>query len=99
MEPFKNIDDDSLRTTSTEIERPLLQEKPPMEFARSFLNSLLRPPWSIEGPKSISQALAFVKVTEFVAGKLVATLNPGQRFEFEIDQIAKISLFSLNVSR
>ena len=67
-----------------------------MQFGKTLLINLIQPPWSSanEG-NSISKpngALAFIKVAEFVASKLVGLMSEGQSANLSIDQVLQMHL-------
>ena len=73
-----------------ELEKPALSS---LEFGQNLLNALLKPPWWTGSQiESVSQALAFVKVAELVAGKLLVSLQPGQEQILRVDRVANLHL-------
>lgn len=67
-----------------------------VEFGKNLLNELLLPPWTTSDEEkkfeSIQEALAFVQVSEMIAGKILSLLPPGQNATLKIDKVSTILL-------
>ena len=67
-----------------------------VEFGTNMLNELLLPPWTMSDEEkkfeSIQEALAFVQVSEMIAGKILSILPPGQKATLSIDKVSTILL-------
>ena len=86
--------DGKLTTSNTvEVENNLTEA---LEFGENMLNELLSPPWtsSAEEKKfsSLASALAFIQVSEMMAGKLLSLLPPGENATLNIDNVSTILL-------
>ena len=67
-----------------------------VEFGTNMLNELLLPPWTLSDEEkkfeSVQEALAFVQVSEMIAGKILSILPPGQKATLSIDKVSTILL-------
>ena len=67
-----------------------------LKFGQNLLNELLLPPWtnSDEEKKfsSFPEALAFIQVSEMMAGKLLSLLPPDQNATLMVDNVSTILL-------
>ena len=72
-----------------------------MEFGENLLKNLLQYPWSNRKTtiSSASEALAFLKVTEFVAGKIIGLMSIGQNLTLEVAPLFQIHLQVINLKQ
>ena len=86
--------DEKLTTSTNQEEENKLSEA--VEFGTNMLNELLLPPWTMSDEEkkfeSIQEALAFVQVSEMIAGKILSILPPGQKATLSIDKVSTILL-------
>ena len=72
-----------------------------LEFGENLLNNLLQYPWSNRKTtiSSATEALAFLKVTEFVAGKIIGLMSIGQNLTLEVAPLFQIYLQVVNLKQ
>ena len=72
-----------------------------LEFGENLLNNLLQYPWSNKKTtiSSATEALAFLKVTEFVAGKIIGLMSIGQNLTLEVAPLFQIYLQVVNLKQ
>ena len=87
--------DEKLTTSNTvEVKNNLTEA---LEFGENMLNELLSPPWTSSAGEekkfsSLASALAFIQVSEMMAGKLLSLLPPGENATLNIDNVSTILL-------
>ena len=65
------------------------QLKDALEFGQELLTEILKPPWT-SNIENINEALAYIQVSETIAGKLLALLPPGEKAVLKIENVSTI---------